>query len=76
MEAAGYYIYQKARYIGKTVTLTVSSFCSELTIITQQLLDEQGVLFQAIEMLEAQYDLKEYLGKLGPVRYKYAAKTM
>ncbi len=39
----------------------VSPFCTELTTITQDLLDEKGVLFhEAIEMLEDQYDPKEY----------------
>lgn len=39
----------------------VSLFCTELTTITQQLLDEQGVLFEdAVEMLENQYNPKDY----------------
>lgn len=40
---------------------TVSPFCTELTTITQQLLDEQGVLFEdAIQMLESRYSPKDY----------------
>lgn len=39
----------------------VSPFCTELTTITQQLLDEQGVSFEeAIEMVADQYDPREY----------------
>lgn len=39
----------------------VSPFCTELTTITPELLDKQGVLFhEAIQMLNDQYDPKEY----------------
>lgn len=39
----------------------VSSFCTELTTITQDLLDREGVLFdEAIEMLEEHYNPAAY----------------
>jgi inhibitor of KinA sporulation pathway (predicted exonuclease) len=39
----------------------VSEFCTELTTITQDLLDKQGILFdEAIQMLEEQYNPSDY----------------
>lgn len=39
----------------------VSPFCTELTTITQDMLDKNGVYFaEAIEMLAEQYDPEEY----------------
>lgn len=40
---------------------TVSPFCTELTTITQKMLDEDGVTFEeAIDMLREEYDAHQY----------------
>jgi inhibitor of KinA sporulation pathway (predicted exonuclease) len=50
---------EKRSILVKPVTSTVSPFCEELTTITQDMLDEQGIsLKEACQILRKEYDCK------------------
>ncbi len=54
-------ISQNQGFLIKPQLSTVSAFCTELTTITQELLDKEGILFQeAIQKLVEQYNPNEH----------------